>query len=141
MRVPDEESLRVLYSDLDEGKLLEIATKKDDLTNAAQEILRRELNKRGISDLKVSEFAQYLKSIEAAQRAAPIATRINGCGTALFDRRDERPDGSFLVTRWVTVFWIPVFPLGEMRIRQVILADGRRGYIILEELPRPRRRP
>jgi hypothetical protein len=125
MQTADEDSLRTLYDGLNDGKVLELAAKRKDLTETAQRVLRVELKKSGITDSQVSQFAQHLKALEMADRSVPIATQVNGCGTALFGRRYENPDGSYVVTRWATIFWIPVVPLKDMKSR----GDPRHPFI------------
>lgn len=132
MQTADDSSLRTMYADLRDGKLLEIAAKEQDLTDAARRVLRNELNRRGITDGQIAEFARYLTELEVTERAEPIATRYSGCGTAIFGHEDERADGSYIVTKWFTLFWIPVFHIKEMRIRPVTLRGGSRGYVVLE---------
>ena len=42
---------------------------------------------------------------------------INGTGTKTYGKRDFLTDGSFVTTRWLTFFWVPLFPLNSMRVR------------------------
>lgn len=133
MQAPDEASLRTLYSGMPDGKLLEIAVKKDELTDTARQVLQIELAKRRITERDIAEFERYRGELELANRAAPIASSVNGCGTAIFGHRDERSDGSYVVTKWFTLFWVPLYRVATMRIKPVTLANGHEGYIVLEE--------
>jgi hypothetical protein len=49
----------------------------------------------------------------------PIARSVNGCGTAIYGKRDFEADGSFVTTKWVVVFFIPVWPLKSVRVTKV----------------------
>lgn len=42
--------------------------------------------------------------------------RINGCGLTLFGRRNVRSDGTYITTAWFTLAWIPIVPLGSVRL-------------------------
>jgi hypothetical protein len=42
---------------------------------------------------------------------------INGTGTRVYGKRDFLTDGSFVTTKWVSFFWVPLFPLSSMRVR------------------------
>lgn len=41
---------------------------------------------------------------------------LNGTGTRLYGKEKVNPDGSYVSTKWVTFFWIPLIPLGSFRI-------------------------
>jgi hypothetical protein len=41
----------------------------------------------------------------------------NGFGTTIYGKRDFLADGSFITTKWVIFFWIPIIPLSSMRVR------------------------
>lgn len=43
---------------------------------------------------------------------------LNGFGTQPYGKRDFLPNGSYLTTRWVALFWIPVIPLDTFRVRK-----------------------
>lgn len=58
--------------------------------------------------------------------------RINGCGTCLYGRSDVDPaTQSYVATKWFTLLFIPVLPLGRYR---VIQTDVRR-YAFLGRVP------
>jgi hypothetical protein len=46
-----------------------------------------------------------------------VGKSSNGCGTAIYGKRDFLDDGSFVTTKWVIFFWIPIVPLNSMRVR------------------------
>jgi hypothetical protein len=87
---------------------------------------------------RLSEADTHLKRVvkqsnqkalkEAAQRAlrgprplngAPSLFRINGCGVGLYGKRDEAPDGTYIATYFISLLFIPVFPLTAYRVREV----------------------
>jgi len=41
---------------------------------------------------------------------------LNGTGLSILDYHDKRPDGSYLVTKWLTVFYMPIAPIFRERI-------------------------
>jgi hypothetical protein len=41
---------------------------------------------------------------------------INGFGTTYYGCSDIEPDGSYLTTEWVTVFYVPIYPVGSWRV-------------------------
>lgn len=48
-----------------------------------------------------------------------MAFTINGCGTTFYGSADPHPDGSHVVTTWVVLAYIPLIPLGSMRVLPV----------------------
>jgi hypothetical protein len=44
---------------------------------------------------------------------------INGCGTSWFGKSQEKSDGSYIVTEWITLFWLPIFPLNSKRVLEI----------------------
>ena len=55
--------------------------------------------------------------------STPLAQTINGFGTKLYGRRDQKWDGSFWTTKWVVFFWIPLIPLRSYRIKYLDLRE------------------
>jgi len=43
--------------------------------------------------------------------------RGSGIGTRYYGATDHRPDGSFVTTKWLLVFWMPVWPLCSLRVK------------------------
>ena len=41
---------------------------------------------------------------------------FNGTGTMLYGKRDKQPDGSYIATKWLVLFYLPVLPLGSYRV-------------------------
>ena len=48
-----------------------------------------------------------------------MAFTINGCGTTFYGSANPHPDGSYVVTTWVVLAYIPLIPLGSMRVLPV----------------------
>jgi hypothetical protein len=45
---------------------------------------------------------------------------LNGVGTTVYGKREVNPeDGSYIVTKWFTVIWFPIIPLGSYRVIKV----------------------
>jgi hypothetical protein len=42
---------------------------------------------------------------------------FNGIGTKLYGNRDvDSTNGSYITTKWFTIFYLPIFPLGSFRV-------------------------
>jgi hypothetical protein len=42
---------------------------------------------------------------------------FNGIGTTIYGKREVNPDdGSYIVTKWFTVLYFPIIPLGSYRV-------------------------
>lgn len=41
---------------------------------------------------------------------------FNGIGTTWYGSALEKPDGSYVVTEWFTILWVPIIPLGSKRV-------------------------
>jgi hypothetical protein len=73
------------------------------------------------------------------EEAHAMPSSVNGFGTKLLGERDFCRNGSYVTTKWVSIFWIPVLPLESLRIRETegfdigVLADLQ--YTVLEQLP------
>jgi hypothetical protein len=86
----------------------------------ASELLRRKLGR------EMARCAQQIADTLEPLSVAPTLLRFNGCGVALYGRRDARDDGSYIATRYVTLLFIPVFPLDAFRV-----APASSGYRFL----------
>jgi hypothetical protein len=64
-------------------------------------------------------------------------SQINGMGSALIGRRDQREDGSYVTTEWFTILWLPVFPVCQYRLIKHKDASNlvHQEYSILEKFP------
>jgi hypothetical protein len=51
------------------------------------------------------------------EEAAMVGRSHNGFGTTIYGKRDFLADGSFVTTKWVIFFWVPILPLSSMRVR------------------------
>jgi hypothetical protein len=52
----------------------------------------------------------------SSYRTNSSASNIYGIGTKLYGHSDKLKDGSFTVTKWITIFLFPVLPVGSFRI-------------------------
>jgi hypothetical protein len=139
MKPAGEDELREHYRRVSNDDLLAQAVNVGGLTDAARQVVADELSRRALTSNDVEAYREYLRNAEILNprltAGTPIATRVNGCGTCLLHERDHCPDGSYVVTKWLCLYWIPVFPLQSLRVRRV---GG--GYQILEAW-RPFKRP
>jgi hypothetical protein len=139
MEPAKEGDLREHYQRVSDDDLLAQAVNLGGLTDTARQVVTDEMSRRGLASGDVEAYREYLRKAEILNpgltAGTPIANRVNGCGTCLLHERDHRPDGSYVVTKWLCVYWIPVFPLQSLRVRRV-----RDGYQILDAW-RPFKRP
>jgi hypothetical protein len=52
---------------------------------------------------------------------------LNGFGTMLYGQAKQRPDGSYVTTKWFAMSYLPIVPLKSMRIDKFSSADGTPG--------------
>jgi hypothetical protein len=52
-----------------------------------------------------------------------VAFTLNGIGTRYQGHR-WLPDGTYITTKWFVVVWVPVIPLGSVRVLQASSAYG-----------------
>jgi hypothetical protein len=62
----------------------------------------------------------------------PSLFTLNGCGTRAYGRRDHDPEtGTYVLTHWFTLLYIPIIPLGAYRVANA--ANG--GWYFLGRVP------
>ncbi|HLG99278.1 MAG TPA: hypothetical protein VKX49_23405 [Bryobacteraceae bacterium] len=131
---------RDTYSVMTDDQLLNLALEAESLVSEARSALSVELANRHLGRLDVEEYADHLRRTELieAQRK-PLAQTFNGFGTKLYGKRRPAPDGSFLTTKWVVFFWIPLIPLKSYRVKYAgpgetsFLPGWSRRYLVLSE--------
>jgi hypothetical protein len=52
-----------------------------------------------------------------------MAFSINGVGTTFYGRANPGKDGSYVVTKWVVIAFVPMVPLGSLRVLPVSQSD------------------
>lgn len=123
------------YEEMSDDELLLLATKEDSLELDARKELRHVLKSRSLSEEDISEYAKYFATAEFRKIDEPrIATSFNGLGTELYGKRDFAPDSSFITTKFLVVFWIPIWPLCSYRVLQ----DG--NWYLIQSKTSPHRR-
>jgi len=107
------------YEQMSDGTLLRIAMDRAELTPGALAALEAQLAKRGLNTNDVSSFAnRYRAEVAADQPPSGISWRNWGStpfGTAFHGKRDLKEMQNreqYQATRWFTVFFIPLIPLG-----------------------------
>jgi hypothetical protein len=68
---------------------------------------------------------------------------IQGFGTTFYGKRDFHSDGSYVTTKWIVLFFVPIIPLGSYRVKYKGYSSVTYGrsatttesYIVYEELP------
>jgi hypothetical protein len=127
------------YSKLSNDEILSLAADPNGLREDARSALIAEMAVRKLSTTDVEEYQRHLSTIKPGQMPGQeqfIARSFNGFGTAIYGKRDFLADGSYVTTKWVVFFWIPILPLSSMRVRQVgggVLPGWTANYIVLSK--------
>ena len=58
-----------------------------------------------------------------------------GTGTMLYGHRNYHPDGSFITTKWLTLFYLPLLPVASYRILKRPARGVHGGIIRIQQLP------
>ena len=107
------------YAGMSDDELLRLACEASGLREEARQALNGELKKRKLTQSDVSECEQRLAVLQPgamAENQEYIVRSFAGFGTALYGKRDFHSDASYLTTKWITLLWIPVFPLASIRV-------------------------
>ena len=59
-----------------------------------------------------------------------MPSTLNGTGTKYYGKRNVDIGGTYVTTKWVTIFWLPIFPLSSWRVfpltdEQLAIANHR----------------
>jgi hypothetical protein len=106
------------YAEMADDEILRLACEASGLKEEARQGLNAELKKRKLTQNDISECEQRLATLRPGAMAANqkyVARSFAGFGTTLYGKRDFHSDGSYLTTKWITLLWIPVFPLASIR--------------------------
>jgi hypothetical protein len=108
------------YSEMSDDEILNVARDSSSLEEQARIAIAGELRRRKLSERDITQYCQHLESFKPEDfwgKDEYIASSINGCGTFVYGKRDFERDGSFVTTKWLIVFFIPVVPLASMRVK------------------------
>lgn len=108
---------RETYSLMTDGQLLNLASEELSLVATAKIALEEELAKRSFGSEQVSGHSETIRMRRSAENAS--TQTLNGFGTALYGKRNEESDASFIKTKWIVFFWIPLIPLRSYRVRYI----------------------
>lgn len=79
----------------------------------------------------IAEAAAALLDMPIPTKKPPMLQTVNGIGTTVYGKRDARPDGSYVKTRFFALVFVPVLPLDAWRVRD---APGE-GWYFLGKVP------
>ncbi|MBI5545228.1 MAG: hypothetical protein HY901_15165, partial [Deltaproteobacteria bacterium] len=82
-------------------------------------------------DPKLREIATSLLQAPSPLQSAPSLATVNGCGISMYGKRDPWPDGSYVATTFLTLVFVPLFPLAAYRV----LDQGGNSYLFLGRVP------
>jgi hypothetical protein len=126
---------RETYSSMTDGQLLNLALEENSLVATAKIALEEELANRNFGAAQVKEQAANSRMGRLSENAT--TQTLNGFGTALYGNRNEQSDASFIKTKWIVLFWIPLIPLRSFRVRYIGHGSSFLGwswkYLILDE--------
>jgi hypothetical protein len=115
------------YSGMSDDEILRLACEESDLRDEARNALNGELKRRKLTEKDVSEYGQHLASIkpgEMSENQKFVARSFMGFGTSIYGKRDFHSDGSYTTTKWVTLLWVPIFPLVSLRVGKMRPGPG-----------------
>lgn len=113
------------YSTMSDDEILGLACAPTDLKPEAHFAVESELQRRKLSQADIEGYRNHLIATKPSEVVRPIAMSWNGFGTSIYGKCDFRPDGSFLTTKWIVIYFLPILPIKSMRVSRV----GRR-YLI-----------
>jgi hypothetical protein len=130
-----------MYQEMSDDELLNVACDFASLEELARIAITNELRRRNLSEVDIGQYQQDVDRFKPEDiwgEDEHITRSMNGCGTAIYGKRDFEPDGSFLTTKWFVAFFVPVVPLGSMRVR-IFGSFFTRRYLIRERFgPHPK---
>ena len=134
---------RETYSWMSDAQLLDLAPERSALLPEAQTAYDAELALRRFGPAEISKRVEERHAAEIEIKGQPpLAWNIGMFGTDLLGAKDFEPDGSFLTTKWIVLFWVPIVPLKSLRIRYVgprgravRFAGASAGHVVCSERP------
>ncbi len=61
---------------------------------------------------------------------------INGIGTKIYGKKDQKQDGSYTTTKWFVFFFLPILPISSHRVKDHEKNDFMQvQYYFLEDIP------
>jgi len=66
-----------------------------------------------------------------------MASSINGIGTTFYGQAGFEPDGSFITTKWFIFAYLPIIPMGSLRVRHAgsdsgFFSSGTKYEVIMD---------
>ena len=110
------------YAEMSDEEFMNVAGDVASLEDHARIIIAGELSRRKLSKTDITQYRERVASFKPKDfwgQDKHIARSVNGCGTSICGERDFESDGSFVTTKWVVVFFVPVWPLASMRVKVV----------------------
>jgi hypothetical protein len=128
------------YSRMSDDQLLDLALETESLTPPARIAFDVEMQKRRLGTTAIEEHREIRRAAQLEiEGPPPLVWNIGLFGTELIGARDCKPDGSFLTTKWIILFWVPLIPLKSLRIRHVgprrprLFGGWSSGHVVCSE--------
>jgi hypothetical protein len=110
------------YAEMSDNEILNLAGDFASLEERAQIAITAELSRRQLSKADITQYRERVASFKPEDfwgQDKHIARSVNGFGTSICGECDFESDGSFVTTKWIVMFFTPVWPLASMRVKVV----------------------
>lgn len=110
---------RETYAGMSDDEILNVAATSQTLVPEARAALASELDKRKLTAADITDYQGYLATVKPGDwpgKKKYVGQSYNGFGTGIYGKRDFSPDGSFVTTQWIILFWLPIIPIKSMRV-------------------------
>ena len=122
LRNNESQTMKPNYSKLSNDEILNLAAGLDSLTDDAQSVLTAELAARKLSMVDIAEYQNYLSTARPGplrgKKEEFVTRTFNGCGTMIYGK-----------TLWITILWVPVFPLRRMKLQRYSSPNRKRELL------------
>jgi hypothetical protein len=128
------------YDAWTDDELLNLATQAATLTPEAQVALDAEMRRRGLGGESLRAYAAESREIE--KRTGDVTLVVpHGMGRRFLGSANYQNFGEeeeLNTTLWISLFWMPIFPLASYRIRRKAgtRSLARYRFIVVEKYPR-----
>ncbi len=144
------EDFKATYHRMSTDELARIAAEFHELRPEAQRALLDELNFRGLKNVEISVLLDrstaWLEGIDwELTRAMGSVESVNGTGRTFYGKKNHQIDvdsgfEEFDTTLWKTLFFIPIFRVGQFRIRRRLskglsLRVFEYPFVVIRRLP------
>lgn len=95
----------------------------------------RLLGKVGALRPVVDELLRHRRLFVAPAKRTPVLTTINGVGASVYGSADADADGTYVKTHFLTVVFVPLFPLAQYLVADAEEGGKKQGWYFIGKLP------